>query len=97
MLALSEARFFDFGNLRKEDFMTVRCMFVCQGITKKLHWDKTKEKFVYEAEFSAISGKDEESTKFFDATPYGSIKVGTFNQDLFEPGKAYYVDFIATE
>ncbi len=69
----------------------VRCMFVCNSITKKKRWDK-QEGFLYEAEFSAISGKDEESKKFFEATPFGNLRVGTFNADLFIPGKSYYLD-----
>lgn len=79
--------------------MKVRCMFVCQGVNKKLHWDRSKgnNKFIWEAEFTAISGQDEESKKFFEATPYGTLKVGTFNTDLFEPGKSYYVDLIPVE
>ena len=76
--------------------MNVRCMFVCQGVTKAVHWDKARG-FLWTAEFTAISGKDEESKKYFEATPYGSLKVGTFNADLFEPGKSYYLDIIPTE
>lgn len=71
-------------------------MFQCQGVTKKVHWDRTKG-FLYEAEFYAVSGKDEESKKFFEATPFGNMKVGTFNADFFEPGKMYYIDLIPVE
>jgi hypothetical protein len=71
-------------------------MFICQGVTKKVHWDKSKG-FLWEAEFTATSGKDEESKKFFETTPYGSLKVGIFNADLFEPGKSYYIDLIPIE
>jgi len=38
----------------------------------------------------------EENEKFFELTPYGSIKMGTINPDAikqFEVGKEFYVDF----
>jgi len=69
----------------------VRCKFQCQKVEKSLHWDRSG-RFLYTAEFSVVSSGDEENKKFFEATPFGTIKVGTFKEDFFTPGKFYYVD-----
>ena len=71
--------------------MTVRCKFTCQSVTKRVHWDRSG-KYIYEAEFSAVHDGSEESKAFFEATPSGTLKIGTYKEDVFEPGKAYYID-----
>lgn len=71
--------------------MTVRCKYTCNKVVKSTAWsDKTK--FLYEAEFSPVMDGSEENKKFYDATPSGHLKVGTYKQDVFEPGKSYYID-----
>lgn len=69
-----------------------QCKFVCQSVTKRRHWDQNEKRFLFEAEFTAVSGGSEENRKFFEATPSGSIKIGIYKEDIFEPGKEYYLD-----
>lgn len=81
----------------------IRCMFVCNSVTKRLSsvYDYEKRenvtKQVHDAEFFVVTNGSDEQRKFFASTPSGSIKVGTINPDAFEVGKTYYVDFTATE
>lgn len=70
---------------------TTRCKFQCQSVTKTLHWDRSG-KFLHTAKFSAVTDGSDENKQFFAATPSGSIEVGTYVPDVFEVGKAYYVD-----
>lgn len=69
-----------------------QCKFVCQSVTKRKHWDRNETRFLFEAEFTAVSSGSEENRKFFEATPSGSIKIGVYREDIFEPGKEYYLD-----
>ena len=39
----------------------------------------------------------EENKKFYAATPSGSIELGQFGEEVFEPGKTYFVDFSEEE
>ena len=71
----------------------VRCKYRCQSVLKKCHWDKLKG-FLYESEFLAVHDGSEENKKFFEATPSGSLKLATYKEDLFQPGKEYYIDII---
>jgi hypothetical protein len=68
--------------------MTTRCKFVCQSIKKYNHWGD-KGKFLYDAEFSAVTDGSDENKKFFAATPCGSLHVSTVAQDVFEVGTRY--------
>lgn len=73
--------------------MTVRCKFRCNSVEKRL--DNYKEpRFLYTYDFSAVYSGSEENEKFFAYTPSGSLKVGSFKDDLFEPGKEYYLDIL---
>jgi hypothetical protein len=69
----------------------VRCKYKCSSVTKKTAY-YGKPGFLYEAEFAPVTGGSEENKAFFDATPSGSFKVGTYVEDHFEPGKEYYLD-----
>lgn len=71
-----------------------RCKFTCQSVTKRTNWRKGEgaEPFLYEAEFSAVTDGSEENDQFFDATPNGTLKLGTYKEDRFEPGTDYYLD-----
>ncbi len=71
----------------KEQTMT-RCKFQCQSVRKF----KSQGKFLYEAEFYAVTGDSEENKKFFEWTPSGNLKVGVYKEDIFQPGKNYYLD-----
>ena len=71
--------------------MITRCKYVCQAVTKRQHWSR-KELFLYEASFSIVADGSEENKKFFEATPSGNLNIGTYKEDLFLPGKSYYLD-----
>jgi hypothetical protein len=71
--------------------MPTRCKFTCQSVTKRAAWNKPGE-FVHEAEFSAVHEDSPENKAFFDATPSGTLRIGTYKPDIFTPGKQYYLD-----
>lgn len=74
---------------------TVRCKFTCQSVTRRRHYSQTKraeKQFLYEAEFSAVYDGSPENEAFYDATPSGSLKIGTYKEDIFEVGKDYFID-----
>lgn len=75
---------------------TVRCKYTCQEVTKRVAWnDKTKN--LFNAKFTAVMDGSPENKAFFEATPCGSLEIGTYKEDLFEPGKAYYIDVSLAE
>lgn len=76
-----------------EDMMSTRCKFKCQSITKSCDWHGT-EKFLFDAKFQAVTSGSPENNSFFAATPNGSLTVGTYRDDIFVPGKEYYIDII---
>ena len=66
---------------------TVRAKFKCESVTNSENGKSVKLNPVY--------GGSEENERFFSFTPYGSIEIGTVNENInFEPGKEYFVDFI---
>ena len=70
----------------------VRAKFTCMSVRKYKGWSGTPP-FLYEYEFQAVTGPSEENKSFFASTPSGSLKMGAVRDDLFEPGKDYYLDF----
>jgi hypothetical protein len=70
----------------------VRAKFTCTTVSKSLHWDGSK-RFLYTANLTPVTTGSDENKSFFAATPSGSISLGSFLEDAFEPGKEYYVDF----
>jgi hypothetical protein len=63
------------------------------SVRKYKHWD-TQKGFLFEAEFQAVwNDTREENKKFWDTSPLGSLKISTYKEDMFEVGKAYYLDF----
>ena len=76
--------------------MITRCKFTCQSVKKKTDW-RDKSRFLYEAEFSIVYESTEENKKFFDATPSGSFNISTYKEDVFTPGKDYYLDISEVE
>ncbi len=69
-----------------------RCKFHCNSVRKFMTREGMAEKAVYEAEFHAVSDGSEENKEFFKWTPSGSLKIGVYKEDVFQPGKDYYVD-----
>ena len=71
----------------------IRSKFTCQKIVKFRHWNRESDgQFLYEAEFTAVVDGSEENKRYFEATPSGTLKLATLKDDLFEPGKTYYLD-----
>lgn len=75
----------------------VRCKYICQSVTKKKHWDRNNPEFLFEAEFTPVTGGSEEDKAFYAATPHGSLKIGTYKVDHFTPGVAYYLDLTVAD
>lgn len=74
----------------------IRTKFDCTGVTKSIHWQRNEDgtnRFHYSASFNVVHQGSEENKKFYAATPTGSINVSTYAEDVFEPGKSYYVEF----
>ena len=67
-----------------------RCKFECQSVKKYKGWGG--HPFLHEAEFGAVMDGSPENKTFFAATPSGKLHVGTVVPDIFEVGKAYYID-----
>lgn len=83
-----------------ETHTLVRCKFRCESVKKLVRSIRddggrvTGERFVYEAEFSAVHGGSPENDRYFEATPFGSLKIGTLLADSFVPGREYYLDIV---
>lgn len=79
--------------------MTTRCKMVCTSMTKTKNSSMNKEEvpFLYSYDFSVVYGDTEENKKFFASTPTGNLKIGAVRDDLFEPGRSYYVDMTLAE
>lgn len=65
--------------------------FVCSEVTKRLHWDGSKRN-LHTAKFTPVMSGSEENKKFFEATPSGVLEIGQFQEDLFTPGKEYFLE-----
>jgi hypothetical protein len=70
----------------------VRCKFCCSSVRKHVDSGSQGTRFLYNYEFHAVYAGSEENAKFFAYTPSGSLTIGSFRDDLFEPGKEYYID-----
>lgn len=93
--------------------MTVRAKFLVQSISRsKARVQDGKDKngnYKYkDGEVQTIdlvpiyanNDPEHENSKFWEATPYGSIKLGTIRieaAEYFDIGKEYYVDFTLAE
>lgn len=80
----------------KENKMNVKAKFICQSKTQSKNWNK-EPKFLYDYKFTAVAGDSEENKKFFASTPSGEIVIRSVRDDLYEPGKYYYVTFDEAE
>lgn len=76
--------------------MSVRAKFKVDSIERQKWGDGTE---VHTIKLSAVYGKNDpnhENTKFWKATPSGSIQLGCANPEatkLFDLGREYYIDF----
>ena len=77
--------------------MLVRAKFNCTSVKKyaSTTWEnkQPKQGFLYEYEFYPVTDGKGENAKFFASTPSGSLKMSAVRDDLFVPGKSYYLDF----
>jgi hypothetical protein len=74
----------------------MRAKFNCLSVTKSKHWDGTG-RFIFNAKMTPVMNGSEENKEFYASTPSGNIELVQFNEDLFEPGKMYFVDFTEAE
>lgn len=72
--------------------MVVRCKFKCISKTEQLHWDRSKNKYLYQYTFVPVTEGSEENRKFYEATPSGELKLGTTRLDSFVVGQDYFID-----
>lgn len=81
--------------------MSVRAKFICNSMKKTFTtvWVEGKPVMgnLYGYEFNVVQGDTEDNKKFFASTPSGSIVLQSVRDDLFEPGKNYYLDFNSVE
>jgi len=74
----------------------VRCKFHCQEkVTRETgvwHGGNCSQGISYSYKFIAVTNNSEENNKFFASTPSGIFDVQTVRNDLFVPGKDYYID-----
>jgi len=72
-----------------------RCKFECVSVTKRKGW--SGHAVLHDSEFQVVSSGSEENKAFFASTPSGKLNVGSIAPDLFEVGKAYYLDITPAE
>lgn len=70
---------------------TVVAKFECTSRRQYRGW--AGHDFFYEYEFMAVTGGSPENDSFFASTPSGNVKVAAVRDDLFVPGKQYYLTF----
>jgi hypothetical protein len=80
----------------------VRAKFKLNSYKTSLYSQNGKTVELRTLEFSPPYSNDpnSENGKFFNATPYGKIELGTVNPEAwkqFELGKEYYIDFVPAE
>ena len=76
--------------------MTVVAKFTCIAKTQRKGWSGTPP-YLYEYEFQAVTSGSEENKSFFGSTPGGNLKLQAVREDLFDPGKDYYLTFNVAE
>jgi len=72
--------------------MSTIAKFQCTSVTKTKHWDGSG-RFLYTASLNPVTTGSQENKDFLAVTPTGKIELGAFSNELFEPGKEYYVEF----
>lgn len=83
-----------------DEVKQVRAKFKCNSVKKyqSTVWDTEGKSYapgwLYSYEFMAVTGEGSPENKaFFASTPAGSLTLNAVRDDLFEPGKEYYLDF----
>ena len=77
----------------------VRAKFQCNSMKKYVGYvskpgsNKSEQGFLYEYEFYAVTSGGNENESFFASTPSGQLKMSCIRDNLFIPGKTYYLDF----
>lgn len=76
----------------------IRAKFKCMHYTQHAGY-KAGSRVSREFHFEAVCADEvPENQRFHKATPYGKLSMYVDNPDVsFEPGKAYYLDFIEAE
>ncbi|KWR88782.1 hypothetical protein [Cupriavidus sp. IDO] len=75
--------------------MTVRAKFKVTRLAQVEHWDKAKG-HIHEVEMQPVTSGSKENEGFYAATPGGSIKLMTINDEAakhFKLGAEIYIDF----
>lgn len=76
--------------------MVTRCKFDCVEVRKYKGWNG--HEFFYGYKFQVVvGGKSPENDQFFASTPSGNLEISAVADDLFEPGKSYYLDISEAE
>lgn len=74
--------------------MTVRAKFVVNSITMSKAWNGPR--LMGTVKLLPVTSGSDENKSFYEATPGGSIELGTVNEDVlkqFSIGDEFYVDF----
>jgi len=75
-----------------------RCKVTCAGVTKSLgNPGPNGPRFLYSAKFYFVTSGSEENKRFFEYTPSGQLEISVYKEDVFQPGKSYYLDLTETE
>lgn len=78
--------------------MAVIAKFTCNAKTQRKNWNADpNHPFLYEYEFQPVTGNSEENKAFFASTPSGKLAMSAVGDDLFQPGKEYYLEFRPAE
>lgn len=72
--------------------MIVKAKFFCSSVSKTVS-NSRGPIFQYTYKFHAVYNNSEENKKYWEATPSGVIELTGMRDDLFEPGKEYYLEF----
>lgn len=85
--------------------MKTRAKFSCYSVTESVgskenretkKWEPCLMKTIKLAPVYGNGDPNHENTKFWQASPSGSIELGTINMEaaaMFVPGEEYYIDF----
>ncbi len=71
-----------------------RCKFICDEISTQ---NCGNEGVAYSALFVPVTTGCPENESFFKWTPNGKIELTTLKDQLFKPGKEYYIDISLAE
>ena len=75
----------------------ITCKFTCVSVHKRINYNQSNSKYLYEYEFQVVHADSEEHKKYFASTPSGTLKIGAIKDDLFEPGLNYYLDIFQAQ